>query len=317
MSKGTPAMGKPGAVGATLLDRILAPQNLAAAWDAVAANAGMAGVDGERITQYGRNWEERLLCLAADVRANRYRPDPLRIESIPKRGGGWRRIGVPTLDDRVLQRATLQALTPRLDRKFLSCSYGYRPKRGVAQAVARVISYRERGWRWVLEADVDDCFGSIDHGILQELLRREVREPAALALMDGWLAVGRPNRDEARGIALGMPISPLWANLYLHELDWQLARNRWLLVRYADDFVVLATSSDIAEQARAAVAAALTPLKLRLEPSKTRVSSFDEGFEFLGVRFKEDRYSFTWREKRITVDGPFEWLWSGRMQYDY
>ena len=115
------------------------------------------------------------------------------------------------------------------------------PQGGVAQAVAAVIRYRDRGRRYVLEADIDDCFGSLDHGILLRLLEQEVSDWRVLQLMRWWLDVGRPQAGVARGIALGMPISPLWANLYLHELDWHLVRNRWPLVRYADDFVVLAS----------------------------------------------------------------------------
>jgi len=317
MAAKTPPAGKPGAVGASLLDRILAPENLAAAWEAVAANAGIPGVDGERIGRFRRNWEARLVALADDVRNNHYRPAPLRSILIPKRSGGQRQIGIPTLNDRVLQRAALQALLPRLDRKFLSCSYGYRPRRGVAQAVAQVIHYRDRGLGWLLEADIDDCFGSLDHTILAGLLEREIRDARVLALMDGWLAVGRPQPNEPRGIAQGLPISPLWANLYLHEMDWQLVRNRWSLVRYADDFIVLAPSADAAARSRTVVAATLDTLKLRLEPAKTRISSFAEGFEFLGVRFKDDTYSFLWQEKRVTVEGEFAWLWGEYMQYDY
>ncbi|PKO20834.1 MAG: hypothetical protein CVU38_18005 [Chloroflexi bacterium HGW-Chloroflexi-1] len=270
--------------GTGLLEQILAPINLAAAWEAVAANAGMAGVDRVAIGRFGRNWEERVTVLADDVRGNRYRPSRLRVRFIPKRDGGQRRISIPTLTDRVLQRATLQVLLSRLDRKFLSCSYGYRPKRGVAQAVAAVIGYRDRGLRWVLDADIDDCFGSLDHEILMDLLGREIADWRVMQLMRWWLDVGRPQDGVARGIALGMPISPLWANVYLHELDWQLVRNRWPLVRYADDFVVLAESRQAGEQAQAVVAATLADLKLRLEPTKTAVTSFSDGFEFLGVR---------------------------------
>lgn len=208
-----PAPGKPGAAaaGAGLLEQILARENLAAAWEAVAANEGMPGVDRVAVGRYARNWEERLTALADAVRGNRYRPSRLRVRFIPKRDGGQRRISIPTVADRVLQRATLQVLLPRLDRKFLSCSYGYRPKRGVAQAVAAVIRYRDRGLRTVLEADIDDCFGSLDHGILMDLLSREVSDWRVLQLMRGWLDAGRPVAGVAAGIALGMPISPLWA----------------------------------------------------------------------------------------------------------
>lgn len=317
MVKG-PAPDKPGAAaGAALLEQILAPDNLAAAWEAVAANAGMPGVDRVAIGRYARNWEERVITLAEAVRGNRYRPSRLRVRFIPKRDGGVRRISIPTVADRVLQRATLQVLLPRLDRKFLSCSYGYRPKRGVAQAVAAVIRYRDRGLRTVLEADIDDCFGSLDHGLLVDLLSREVSDWRVVQLMRWWLDAGRPAAGAARGIALGMPISPLWANLYLHELDWQLVRNRWSLVRYADDFVIPVTSVRAGEQAREVVEGALAGLKLQLEPAKTRVTSFSDGFEFLGVRFQGDSYSFLWQEKRLTVQGDFDWLWSERMVYEY
>lgn len=317
MKPSAPDLTKPGLTGAPLIERILAPGNLTAAWEAVAENAGIPGVDREGIRRFRRDWQDRLAALATDVRGNTYQPAPLRTAYIPKRTGGRRRIGIPTVGDRVLQRAVLQILTPRLDRKFLGCSYGYRPRRGVAQAVAQVIRYRERGLTCLLEADIDDCFGSLDHDILTRLIRPELADERVFALVNAWLQIGRPHPDIPRGIALGMPISPLWANLYLHQLDWQLVRNRWALVRYADDFIIQTDSPEAAEHAHRVVADALAPLKLRLEPTKTRVSTFEDGFEFLGVRFKDDTYSFTWQQKRFEVHGAFERLWSDYMHYDY
>jgi len=202
-----------------LLDRILDMENLTAAWEAVAAREGMAGVDDVSIRRWQRRWEEHLLNLAATVRSQHYKPKRLRVRHIPKRQGGRRRISVPTVTDRVLQRATLQVLMPCFERKFLSCSYGYRPKRGVAQAVAAVIRYRDRGFRWVVNADIDDCFDSLDHELLMRFLEMEVTDWRVLQLMRRWMEVGRPSRAAARGVALGMPISPLWANVYLHEMD--------------------------------------------------------------------------------------------------
>ena len=300
-----------------LLERILSLQNLTAAWEAVAANEGMAGVDDIGIRRWRRNWEERLVNLAAAVRQQRYKPKRLRVRHIPKRGGGRRRIGIPTVTDRVLQRATLQILLPRFERKFLSCSYGYRPGRSVAQAVAAVIRYRDRGFRWVVDADIDDCFHTIDHDVLTRLLEQEVADWRVLQVMRWWMDIGQPGRRRARGVALGMPISPLWANVVLHEMDWRLVRNRWPLVRYADDFVVLAQSRRQAEQALGLVARTLEGLKLRLEPSKTRITSFGDGFDFLGVHFDRDSYTFLWQERRITVEGEFDWLWSRRISWNY
>jgi len=300
-----------------LLERVLDMDNLTPAWEAVAANEGMAGVDNVSIRRWRRNWEERLVNLAAAVRNQRYKPKRLRVRHIPKRDGGRRRIGIPTVTDRVLQRATLQVLGPRFERKFLSCSYGYRPKRSVAQAVAAVIRYRDRGFHWLVDADIDDCFPSLDHDVLIRLLEAEVADWRVLQLMRWWMDSGKPRRAAARGVALGMPISPLWANVYLHEMDWRLVRNRWPLVRYADDFVVLAQSRMQAEQALGLVERTLEELKLRLEPLKTGITSFSDGFEFLGVRFDSDSYTFLWQERRITVEGDFDWLWSRRISWEY
>jgi len=300
-----------------LLERILSMENLTAAWEAVAGNEGMPGVDDVSIRRWHRNWEERLVNLATAVRQQRYKPKRLRVRYIPKGAGGRRRIGIPTVTDRVLQRAALQVLLPRFERKFLSCSYGYRPGRSVAQAVAAVIRYRGRGFGWVVDADIDDCFHSLDHDLLTRLLEQEVADWRVLQLMHRWMDVGKPSRSQARGVALGMPISPLWANVTLHEMDWRLVRNRWPLVRYADDFVVLARSHPQAQQALDLVAKTLEGLKLRLEPDKTCITSFGDGFDFLGVRFDRDSYSFLWKERRITVEGDFDWLWSRGISWEY
>lgn len=286
---------------AGLLDRALDPANLRQAWEEVAANRGMPGVDDVSIRRWGRNWEERLVDLAAAVRANNYRPARLRQRWIPKAGGGQRRISVPTVTDRVLQRAVLQALTPLLDRRFLSCSYGYRPRRSLHRAVAKIISYRERGLAWVLDADIDGFFDHIDHELLLAFVRQDVPDAALVRLIETWVKAyaGR----SSRGIPLGAVISPLLSNLYLHRMDCALMRGRWPLVRYADDFVVLTPSEGHALQARAVVAGVLADLRLALKERKTRVTSFEEGFDFLGVRFHGDDFSYLWREKRITVQG--------------
>ena len=132
---------------------------------------------------------------------------------------------------------------------------------------------------------------------------RQTGASIADRLLAGWV-------DSDRGIPLGMPISPLFCNVYLHRLDWSLVRRRWSPVRYADDFVVCCLSRSQAERAREVVANILDGLRLSLEPNKTRVTSFDEGFEYLGVRFQGDSYSFAWEGKRFEVEGPTpRWIW--------
>ncbi len=293
---------------AGLLDHALDPANLRLAWEEIAAKHGMPGVDEVSIRRWGRNWEERLVDLAAAVRGNTYRPARLRQRWIPKASGGQRRISVPTVTDRVLQRAVLQALTPALDRRFLSCSFGYRPRRSLHHAVAKIISYRERGLVWVLDADIDGFFDHIDHELLLGFVRQDVPDAALVRLIGAWVR-GYAGRS-GRGIPLGAVISPLLSNLYLHRMDCALVRGRWPLVRYADDFVVLTSSQASALRARAVVAGVLADLRLALKESKTRITDFARGFDFLGVRFQGDGFSYLWREKRISVQGsPSALFW--------
>lgn len=321
---------------AELLDRILDFENVKAAWEHSRNKGKTPGVDDWSLKRFGRGWEENLRGLIADVQANRYEPKRLRVRYVPKRSSvgadsgspfprkgkqrasngqalphTLRRLGIPTLRDRILQRAALQVLMQRFERKFLSCSYGYRPNRSLFHAVGAVIRYRDRGHGWLLDADIDNCFDSLDHGVLWPLIEQEVRDPAVLRLLDQWLEVGLVDRTAHKGVSQGMPISPLLCNVYLHELDCKLAlRARRALVRYADDFVVLERSEAEAERCWQLTDGYLAEIKLALKPAKTAVATFDEGFDFLGVHFQGDSYSYIWEEKRIEVSGGMGPLWS-------
>lgn len=294
-----------------MLDKILEIENLTAAWLNVSSGGETPGVDDWSLRRFGRQWEENLRALAAETAANRYQPSRLRVVYIPKRSGGQRRLGIPTVRDRVLQRAALQVLEWRYERKFMSCSYGYRPKRSLFKAVAAVMGYRDRGLHWVVDADIDDCFDSLDHELLLSLLKQDVTDARVLRLLGQWLQAGMVDRRRRKGVSQGMPISPLLCNVYLHELDCALAwRGRLALVRYADDFIILARTREDAETCLEMAAATLAGLELQLEPSKTRVTSFDEGFEFLGVSFQGDSYSYTWQDKRVEVKGAKRPPWA-------
>ncbi len=291
-----------------LIDRILQPDNMRQAWEEVSKRDGTPGVDRVSVRRWRRNWEERLVNLAAAVRANTYRPSPLRHRWIPKKDGGRRRISVLTLTDKVLQRAVLQVLDDVFERRFLSCSYAYRPKRSLYNAVGAIIRYRDRGFGWVLDADIDGFFDNIDHQLLMTFIREDVTDPIVLRLIEGWLKVYVGNKERPKGIPLGGVISPLLSNVYLHRMDCALVQARWPLVRYADDFVTPTRSEARAYQAEEVVAEILAPLRLSLNEAKTRVVSFEEGFDFLGVRFYRDTYSYLWEDKQIKVKGDFSWL---------
>jgi group II intron reverse transcriptase/maturase len=293
-----------------LIARILTPQNLRAAWEEVAGSGGMPGVDRVSIRRWRRNWEERLVRLSAAIRGNRYEPAPLRVRRIPKKQPGeWRTLRIPTVTDRVAQRAALQVLYGVYEPLFLDCSFGYRPGRDLRGAVQRIVDLRERGLDWVLDADIDAFFDNVDHDVLLRLLEERVADAILLRLIRQWLDVARVEEDEARGIAMGSPLSPLLANVYLHPLDCALVEAGWEPVRYADDFIALARTRAGAEAAYAYTEGVLDDLKLRYEPRKTGIASFEEGFEFLGVRFLEDSYSYVWQDKVVEVEGDrADWL---------
>jgi len=287
-----------------LLDRVLAMDNLREAWNEVADNRGMAGVDHVSIKRWRRTWEERLVDLSAGVRANRYQPAKLRVIRIPKkRRDRYRTLRVPTVTDRVLQRAVLQVLYAIYEPRFLDCSFGYRPGRSLRDAVQCIVTLRDRGLDWVLDADIDNFFDEVDQPLLMAWVEDQVEDPVVLRLIRLWLAGARPRPEIPKGLAMGSPLSPLLANVMLHPLDLALVTDGRQPVRYADDFVVLTPDLVSAELVYQRTAGILATLHLRFEPEKTAIASFEEGFEFLGVWFEDDTYTYPWDRKRITVKG--------------
>ncbi|MBI5842858.1 MAG: hypothetical protein HZB19_22425 [Chloroflexi bacterium] len=287
-----------------LLDKALDMKNLRGAWEEIRANKGMPGVDEVSLKAWARNWEDRLMKLISSVRANTYKPHKLRLRKIPKKSRReFRTLRVPTVTDRVFQRAILQILHPVFERRFLDCSFGYRPKRGLADAVQRIIVLRENDYRWVLDADIDEFFDHVDHDLLLGFLRHDLPDDSLMPLIKKWLKTCRLEPDLAVGIPLGSPLSPLWANVFLHRLDQAAAARDRPVVRYADDFIVFAESREDAQSVYREVEETLAALKLKYEPSKTRVASFEEGFEFLGIRFRGDSCFYTHMGKEIEVQG--------------
>jgi len=296
----------------SLLKQALAMPNLREAWEEVAENKGIAGVDHISVKRWGRNWEARLHQLREDVLQGRYRPGKLRRRLIPKKNRREKReLRIPTVTDRVLQRAVLQVLYPVFEPRFYDGSFGYRPKRGLKDAVQRILVLRVNDYHHVLDADIDDFFNQVDHALLLDFLRADLPDGSLLGLIQAWLRVARGDADEARGIPMGSPLSPLLANVYLHRLDIHVAEMGFPLVRYADDFVVFAETRTRCETAYRIVAEKLADLKLRYEPNKTRLTTFDEGFRFVGVWFQGETYEYEYMNKRIEVSGnEVDWLFS-------
>lgn len=283
--------------------QFLSADNFALAWGKVATNQGCAGIDGETLTQFGQDLERRLALLRQQVAQGRYRPLPLRQLFVPKRGGGWRELQVPTVRDRIVQQALLNVLHPLFEPQFERCSYAYRPGRSHKMAVERITAYQRRGYQWVLDADIVSYFSHIGHErLLAEVAKRlpkaKTKGPSAefvalvLHLIEQWLAVGVLAREglcfPQRGIPQGAVISPILANIYLDDFDEAIDGTRLKLVRYADDFVVLGRTQQHVVEARGQVSQLLGEMGLLLHPEKTSLTSFQKGFRFLGHVFSGD-----------------------------
>lgn len=281
----------------SLFDKVYALPNLQRAWAQVAANRGAPGIDGVTITQFRENAEERLAQLSQDLRQKSYRPQPVRRVFIPKggKGGGQRPLGIPTVRDRIVQQALRQVLEPICEPTFSPRSHGFRPGRGCETALEVVDQAVRHGYTWVVDADLEAFFDTVDHEKLIDAVAEEIADGSVLRLIRQILRSGvwMPNAAEVEPTELGTPqggpLSPLLANLYLHRFDEAMVQAGYGLIRYADDFVIFARSEHEAVAALSLARQILEDeLGLRLHPEKTRVVTVAAGFAFLGFHYLRD-----------------------------
>jgi group II intron reverse transcriptase/maturase len=293
-----------------LMDRIWRDDILQEAWRRVKRNRGSAGVDAQTIAEAERlGVGDFLKELQTELRAGKYRPKAVLRRYIPKADGRKRPLGIPTVRDRVVQAAARIVLEPIFEADFCESSWGFRPKRSATGALETLRVEASHGGNHVLDADIRDYFGSIDHQRLMRLVGRRVSDRRVLKLVRGWLKAGVMEEGREQRPVAGTPqggvISPLLSNIYLHVLD-AMWRKRYahlgMLVRYADDFVVICRTRTACEEAERRVRSILGWLKLELHPEKTRkieLSWGKQGFDFLGCHLRKRMSGLIWeREKR-------------------
>ena len=275
--------------GAELLERILDRDNLNRAFKRVKANKGAPGIDGmtvEKAPDWLREHREELL---ESIRSGKYKPQPVRRKEIPKMDGGTRKLGIPTVVDRIIQQAVAQQLTPIFEPLFSENSFGYRPGKNAQMAIQKVKEYAEKGYKYAVLIDLSKYFDTLNHELLMNMVREQVHDKRVTELIKKYLKSGVMENGRAvkteEGSPQGGPLSPLLANIYLNKFDREIGDRGVPVIRYADDIVVLAKSSRAAERLLENSRKCLEEkLKLRMNAEKSKVVSVAaiRNFKFLG-----------------------------------
>ena len=277
----------------SLVDKVYKRKNLEVAWEKVKRNRGAGGVDGEDLAAFEASLDANLDRLHRELRDGEYVPQPVLQRLIPKAGqpGKFRPLGIPTIYDRVCQQAVLNRLEPIFEPVFDDANYGYRRGRSTHGALRKIWRELDEGYEWVVDADLKDFFGSVDHEKLLELVNQRVSDGRVLGLLRqmltaGVVADGKRLATE-RGTPQGGIVSPLLSNILLTPFDWEMRQRGYRLTRYADDWLITCHTRGEARAALEEARRILAKLGVTLNAGKTRIVHVRHGFEFLGYKIKQ------------------------------
>jgi len=276
----------------SLVDKVYKQKNLELAWEKVKANDGAGGIDGQSLEDFEANLQQNLQRLQEELKADTYRPTPVRQKLIPKSGqpGKFRSLGIPTIYDRVCQQALLNRLEPIFEPVFDDANFGYRKGRSPKDALRKVWTELQADCEWIVDADLRDFFGSVDHEKLLVLVQQRVADGRVLRLIEQMLKAGCYAQGKRlvteQGTPQGSVVSPLLSNILLAPFDREMRRKGYRLTRWADDWVVTCRSRSEARAALKAAAGILEKLGVTLHQEETRIVHVQHGFEFLGFKIK-------------------------------
>jgi group II intron reverse transcriptase/maturase len=273
----------------SLYDHLLSPESLCRAFRKVKSNHGKPGIDGKTVEDFSHDLTDEIVMLVSELRDKSYQPQPVKRVEILKPDGGIRKLGIPTVRDRVVQQALLEILQPIFDPSFHPSSYGYRPGRSAHQAIAKATLFiREYNLRHVVDMDLSKCFDTLNHELILVGLRKRITDGSVLELVRQFLQsgvmIGSGWEETEVGSPQGGVISPLLANIYLDAFDQHMKARGHRIVRYADDILILTRSKSAAENALNQASQYLEgELKLTVNHQKTEIVHSGEGVKFLGV----------------------------------
>lgn len=297
----------------SLYGRMLSKETLYEGYKQVKRAKGTAGIDGQSLSDFGEHLDEELSRLLLELKEKRYQPQPVKRVTIRKEGGGERKLGIPTVRDRIVQQALRNVLEPLFDVDFHPSSYGYRKGRSCHAAISKASMFiRQCERRWVVDLDLSKCFDTLSHARIIELIRKKVTDGSILQLVKSFLESGIMVGGEYEATTIGSPqggvISPLIANIYLDQYDQHMRSRGHRIVRYADDILVLCKSKSGAENALRVSREYLEKrLELRINEEKTHITHSDEGVKFLGVEIFTD-YTCIQKKKLQVLKAKVKWI---------